>query len=138
MVLLRRRLAQTQVAQRAVDPLPRQFFLNAVLAEACYRRSLEIDPDSEGTLLNLTSNLITQKKGVDAVAIARQLVDKTDSARAWKRLEFTNDPIAGSLRTSAANAKALGFLSDDNLDGIYDLTLLNKVLAANGATKVGT
>jgi NitT/TauT family transport system substrate-binding protein len=57
-------------------------------------------------------------------------------AAAWKRLEFTNDPIAASLRTSAANAKALGFLQSDKLDGIYDLDPLNKVLAAAGEAQV--
>ncbi|MFT3787139.1 MAG: tetratricopeptide repeat protein [Tepidisphaeraceae bacterium] len=60
---------------------------NNVLAEACYRRSLELEPDSEPTLLNLTSNLITQKKSTDAVDVAKQLVArKPDSAQAQKRL----------------------------------------------------
>jgi aliphatic sulfonates family ABC transporter substrate-binding protein len=57
-------------------------------------------------------------------------------AAAWKRLEFTDDPIADSLRTSAANAKALGFLQTDELDGIYDLDPLNKVLAEAGEGQV--
>jgi NitT/TauT family transport system substrate-binding protein len=57
---------------------------------------------------------------------------------AWKNLEFTDDPIASSLRTSAANAKALGFLDDDKLDGIYELGPLNKLLAAQGDGQVAT
>ena len=57
---------------------------------------------------------------------------------AWKRLSFTNDPVASSLRASAAHAKALGFLATDDLDGIYDLRLLNKVLEAEGAAEVAT
>jgi NitT/TauT family transport system substrate-binding protein len=55
---------------------------------------------------------------------------------AWKRLTFTNDPVASSLRTSAANAEALGFLDSDDLDGIYDLGPLNGVLAAQGQAQV--
>jgi NitT/TauT family transport system substrate-binding protein len=65
-------------------------------------------------------------------------IDEAVLTAAWRRLAFTNDPIADSLRTSAANARRLGFLHDDNLDGIHDLTLLTKVLAAQGATKVDT
>ena len=50
---------------------------------------------------------------------------------AWKNLEFTWDPIASSLRKSADAAFALGFLGSKkpDLSKIYDLTLLNKVLA---------
>lgn len=47
---------------------------NATLAEASYRKALELDPANESTLVNLTSNLIAQKKAQDAVAIAERLV----------------------------------------------------------------
>ncbi len=55
---------------------------------------------------------------------------------AWTSLTFTNDPVASSLRTQAAAAKALGFLKNANLDGIYDLTLLNEVLQKAGGQAV--
>lgn len=49
---------------------------------------------------------------------------------AWKKLEFTVDPIAISLKRMAQNAFELGFLSvPPELDGIYDLHLLNEVLS---------
>jgi NitT/TauT family transport system substrate-binding protein len=50
---------------------------------------------------------------------------------AWEKMEFTYDPIASSLRESAAGAFELGFLGSDepDLDGIYALDLLNGVLA---------
>ena len=48
---------------------------------------------------------------------------------AWPKLTFTNDPIASSLKTSATHATDVGLLDKVNLDGIYDLALLNKVLA---------
>jgi NitT/TauT family transport system substrate-binding protein len=56
---------------------------------------------------------------------------------AWPNMTFTNDPIAASLRKGADNAKAVGLLdSGTKLDGIYDLTLLNKVLKAAGKPEV--
>jgi NitT/TauT family transport system substrate-binding protein len=56
---------------------------------------------------------------------------------AWPNMTFTNDPIASSLRTGADNAKAVGLLdAGTKLDGIYDLTLLNKVLRAAGKPEV--
>lgn len=58
---------------------------NVVIAETCYRKSLEIDPDNDSTLQNLTVNLIGQRKPVDAVEVAKRLVDRRDTAPAWKR-----------------------------------------------------
>jgi NitT/TauT family transport system substrate-binding protein len=59
-------------------------------------------------------------------------LDAAILAKAWKNLEFTNDPIASSLTESAAHAEELGLLDATNLDGIYDLTLLNEVLSHAG------
>jgi NitT/TauT family transport system substrate-binding protein len=53
-------------------------------------------------------------------------------ASAWDKMTFTVDPIASSLATSAEHAVALGLLETADLDGIYDLTLLNQVLAEAG------
>jgi NitT/TauT family transport system substrate-binding protein len=47
----------------------------------------------------------------------------------FDNITFTLDPIASSLTTSAKNAEAEGLLEPVDLDGIYDLTLLNEVLA---------
>ena len=52
--------------------------------------------------------------------------------RAWGNLRITLDPIASSLQTSADHAVAAGTSKETDLHGIYDLTLLNEVLAANG------
>ena len=46
----------------------------------------------------------------------------------WKNLEFTNDPIASSLTVSANHANEVGLLEKVNLNGIYDLSVLNQVL----------
>jgi NitT/TauT family transport system substrate-binding protein len=40
------------------------------------------------------------------------------------------------LQTSAQRAKSLGFIDDDNLDGLYDLSLLNETLKARGLPEV--
>lgn len=57
-------------------------------------------------------------------------------AAAWKPLTFTNDPIASSLLEGAKHAQAVGLLGDANLDGLYDLGPLNRVLAAKGEATV--
>src|SRR5260370_5803387 len=51
-------------------------------------------------------------------------------AASFQSINFTDDPIASSLQTSAQNAKKLGLLKSTNLKGLYDLRLLNKVLSA--------
>ena len=64
---------------------------------------------------------------------SKRLADST-IAGAWSNLEFTLDPIASSLQTSADHAIDAGLLDPVDLTtpGIYDLTLLNEVLAARG------
>ncbi|MFC8343928.1 aliphatic sulfonate ABC transporter substrate-binding protein [Streptomyces sp. NPDC057280] len=55
---------------------------------------------------------------------------------AWKSIQFTNDPLASTLNTEAEHAVKAGLLEDPLLKGIYDLTLLNKVLKADGESTV--
>src|ERR671919_1156685 len=56
------------------------------------------------------------------------------------RLEFTYDPIKESLFKSANDAYDLGFLAKGearpNLNGIYDLALLDQVLSENGLPNI--
>jgi NitT/TauT family transport system substrate-binding protein len=56
--------------------------------------------------------------------------------RAWTEMTFTEDPIASSLRESAKDAEAVGLLDPVDLSGIYDLDLLNEILATRGETEV--
>lgn len=53
---------------------------------------------------------------------------------AFSRIEVTYDPIRNSLLTSARSAYQAGFLGrqSPDLSGLYDLTLLNQVLAEKG------
>jgi sulfonate transport system substrate-binding protein len=57
-------------------------------------------------------------------------------AQAFSNLEFTLDPIASSLAKSAQDAKDASLLDDTNIDGIYDLTVLNQFLKASGRSEV--
>jgi NitT/TauT family transport system substrate-binding protein len=55
---------------------------------------------------------------------------------AWENLTFTWDPVASSLVGSAEDAEAVGLLDPVDLDGIYDLNLLNEVLVEHELEKV--
>ncbi|WP_431677956.1 aliphatic sulfonate ABC transporter substrate-binding protein [Kitasatospora sp. KL5] len=55
---------------------------------------------------------------------------------AWKDIEFLDDPLANTLQAEADHAVTAGLLKKPNLAGIYDLTLLNKVLQAQGKPAV--
>jgi NitT/TauT family transport system substrate-binding protein len=57
-------------------------------------------------------------------------------AAAWKNLTFTADPIASSLQKSKDDAVAAGLLDEVDLHGIYDLSILNRVLAERGLPQV--
>jgi NitT/TauT family transport system substrate-binding protein len=65
-------------------------------------------------------------KRLTGKALAAKVLDD-----AWQRLTVTYDPISSSLFASADRAFQLGFLGKEkpDLSGIYDLTLLNQVLA---------
>jgi NitT/TauT family transport system substrate-binding protein len=72
--------------------------------------------------------------GIEAITASR-LADET-IAGAFDNLTFTVDPIATSLRGSADDAIAVELLEEVDLNGIYDLTLLNEVLAERGLDPV--
>jgi NitT/TauT family transport system substrate-binding protein len=55
----------------------------------------------------------------------------------FQQITFTNDPIASSLATDAQHAVAVGLLKPvNNINGLYDLGPLNKLLAAAGEPQV--
>ena len=58
--------------------------------------------------------------------------------KAWKNITFTDDPEPSSLLAGAKHAAEVGTLEGGvpDLDGLYDLSLLNEVLAAKGLPKV--
>lgn len=80
-------------------------------------RFVNTKPAEAQKLVNQGITTITGKGIADAVLQA-----------AWENLEFTNDPIATSLAVSADHAFEVGLLEKVDLEGIYDLTLLNEIL----------
>jgi len=58
-------------------------------------------------------------------------------AAAFKEIDFTVDPDISSLSTDAQQAASIGLLKPVNLNGVFDLTALNKLLAAAGQSAVG-
>jgi NitT/TauT family transport system substrate-binding protein len=74
---------------------------------------------------------------VDQIASTTGRAPKAELiAKSWANLEFTLDPIAASLQRSAKAAEDVGLLQPVDLTGIYDLTLLNGLLAARGQPEV--
>ncbi|WP_406864786.1 aliphatic sulfonate ABC transporter substrate-binding protein [Streptomyces sp. HUAS MG47] len=55
---------------------------------------------------------------------------------AWPSITITDDPLAATLQAQAEHAVDAGLLKKPELTGIYDLTLLNKVLKAAGKPEV--
>ena len=72
--------------------------------------------------------------GIEADTTNR-LPDETITT-AWENLTFTPDPIASSLEESKDDAVEAGLLDDVDLDGIYDLTILNALLQERGEQEV--
>jgi NitT/TauT family transport system substrate-binding protein len=107
---------------------------------------LEEHPDAVRRLLEgqVQANAFIAEHEAEAQALVNKGIEKITSKglsdaviqAAWKHLRFTNDPIASSLATSAEHAEAVGLLEDVDLDGIYDLDLLNDVLRAAGEDEV--
>ncbi|MEU5423802.1 aliphatic sulfonate ABC transporter substrate-binding protein [Streptomyces sp. NPDC020799] len=64
-------------------------------------------------------------------ALPREILDP-----AWKSIAVTDDPLAATLRAQAEHAVKAGLLQAPDLSGIYDLTLLNKILKAEGRPAV--
>jgi NitT/TauT family transport system substrate-binding protein len=71
--------------------------------------------------------------------ITEQDVEADLLSAAWQNLSFTADPLASTLRASAAHAEKVGLLKDkpdDDFAALYDLQLLNKALTARGLKEV--
>jgi NitT/TauT family transport system substrate-binding protein len=70
--------------------------------------------------------------------ITGKAVNSQELAASWKNLVFSNDPVAPSLKQSAAAAASLGFLHLNGIDvnGIYNLEPLNTLLKSAEQTPV--
>ena len=92
------------------------------------------------TATDYVNNSPTDAQTTTAIAIAQLTSTTTMSItlleQVWANLKFTVDPIASSLQKSADDQKALGFIDDSNLAGIYDLSVLNEVLREAGRPQI--
>nr|WP_251513524.1 aliphatic sulfonate ABC transporter substrate-binding protein [Actinacidiphila bryophytorum] len=68
-----------------------------------------------------------QLKALTQKALPADILDP-----AWASIEVLDDPLAATAKAEAEHAVSAGLLDSPKLDGIYDLTLLNKVLTAQG------
>lgn len=90
--------------------------------------SIDVANGDAATAQKLTND------GIEKITTKR-LSDDT-IAGAWTNLTFSPDPVASSLEKSKDDAVDVGLLDDVDLDGIYDLTILNQELAARGQPEV--
>jgi NitT/TauT family transport system substrate-binding protein len=63
-------------------------------------------------------------------------LDAKQTADAWKSITFLNDPLPSTLIDGAKHAEDVGLLNPIDLNGLYDLTLLNQVLKESGVPEV--
>ncbi|WP_117212867.1 ABC transporter substrate-binding protein [Allorhizocola rhizosphaerae] len=63
-------------------------------------------------------------------------LDRKLIQQSWPSLTFLDDPLATSLKVGADHAVEIGLLEKVDLNGIYDLKLLNEVLRAAGKPEV--
>ena len=107
------------------------------------KKFLDAHPDVVKKLIEAqleTEKFIADNPG-QAEQIANQEIEKITGKKladgvlgpAFKNLTFTNDPVASSVQQSAEDAHDVGLLdSVPDLKGLFDLTILNEVLKANG------
>jgi len=88
-------------------------------------RFINANPEEAQRITNDEIEAITGKRLPDQVI-----------STAWGNLTFTWDPIASSLQKSKDDAVTAGLLDPVELNGIYDLAILNGILAEEGEPPV--
>ncbi|MER6913272.1 aliphatic sulfonate ABC transporter substrate-binding protein [Streptomyces sp. NPDC000594] len=73
----------------------------------------------------------TRLEKLTGKALPAEIIDP-----AWPSIQFTDDPLATTLRTQADYAVKAGLLEKPDLKGIYDLRTLNKILKSEGKSEV--
>jgi NitT/TauT family transport system substrate-binding protein len=109
---------------------------------------LTAHPDVVTNLIKGLSNAIdvTNRDPAKAASLVSTGIDQATGkplatdlvTKSFKSIDFTLDPLASTLKTDVAHAEALGILKATPLTNIFDLTLLNKVLASEGKSAVST
>jgi NitT/TauT family transport system substrate-binding protein len=93
------------------------------------RAHVELTEWINGHLAEAKNILNEQIQKETGKALSRAVLDE-----AFGRLQVTYDPLSSSLMTAARAAFDAGFMGKEmpDLKGIYDLTILNEVLAGEG------
>lgn len=109
---------QLIVSQQYLQAHPQQVqdLLEGVVATV---KTINANPAQAKTQVNAQLKELTGKQLDDVVL-----------AKAWDNLTITVDPIASSLKADQDHAVAVGLADPTDLNGIYDLTILNQVLKA--------
>jgi NitT/TauT family transport system substrate-binding protein len=63
-------------------------------------------------------------------------LDAKQTAEAWKSITFLDDPLPSTLLDGAKHAEDVDLLKPTDLNGLYDLKLLNEVLKDEGEPEV--
>lgn len=80
-------------------------------------KQIRADPTKAQTVVNGALKALTGK------SLKPEVI-----ARAFAQIEVTEDPLAATLKVAADHAFATGLVKKGDLQGIYDLTLLDEVL----------
>jgi len=122
-----------------------QFATTLLVARTAFLRQ---HPDAVAKLLQgqVDANEYIKKQPAAAQAAANgelaALTGKGLNAKvlsaAFSQITFTNDPIGSSVQTGAEHAEKVGLLQPVDLNGIFDLGPLKKVLAADGQPTVSS
>ena len=107
---------------------------------------LEKNPEQVKALLQgvvnteatVQANPAKAKTDVNAAlkTLTGKALDDVVLARAWDNLKITVDPIATSLKTDLDHAVEVGISKPADLNGIYDLSILNSILTSAGKAPV--
>jgi NitT/TauT family transport system substrate-binding protein len=91
--------------------------------EALLRGQVEADKQITADKSQAEQVVNAQLKQLTGKALKPATID-----RAFSEITVTEDPLAATLKTSAAHGVATGLVKQADLAGIYDLTLLRQVL----------
>lgn len=107
---------------------------------------LERHPATVRRLLEaqVAANTFVNTETAEAQRLTNQGIEKITGKKlsesllnaSWPNLTFTNDPLPSTLGKSAADAVKVGLLEKAELEGIYDLSILDQVLKAAGQQPV--
>ena len=90
------------------------------------------------TQTEITADPAKSRAAVNAALkeLTGKALDDTVLAKAWDNLQVTVDPIASSLKTDMDHSVAVDISKPADLNGIYDLSILNGLLRAQNKPPV--